>query len=821
MIKMWKRLTCMLLSVLMIMSLLPMGVGAEEETDTNSSVMTSVSVKSDNVGYYSPTNDESITLNGTSYTSGVTTNTDGTITYTNIEQVSFKLPDTYSAGETIYVHVTGTVGNGQIRMFLINSYGGTTSTNYYATATDGSFEYWGEMTVSSDGTASEINFKGDSYGVVITSLTVTSIEIFEGTAAEYTCAINGHTYVNGVCTVCGDEEDHCTDLLDGSATVYSDGGYTFESGSLTPSSSTTWIAIPLDRTYSYGETVTIHITGTTDGALRGYLSTSETNSGRSTDDASFASASGSFDTEVKFTVGIGTNSSINQTEAKYLYIKSTSYNTSISGVTITHLGVVQYDVTVNESVGGTVTADKSGANTGETVTLTVTPKDSYQLSSLTVTDGTGAEVTVTDNTFVMPSSNVTVTATFEDTCENAITLSTDNLRDSSTATAVDGGLNSSKSSFELKLPETVYEGQTVTVHITGYSDDDFRVWLSNSGNTASDQEYITRSDTGEFDLTFELTFKDFDGKNITDAGYIMFKGKDYQTSLVNLTVTHVGITYPEEEVAVPELYGWALTLDGKIGVTYYVDMTGVENADSYVLNVTIGDGENSRSAEITHGDSKTDGAGGTTQYYRYTVYVGVTEINSTITATISYGDNVVEVMDYSVATYCSTAIDYSMDESDLCTALLKYGYYAGVFNSKDTGLSNYADLSSVSVSIDSETYGSTATTGYAKTLVLDDVIYIRVYVNSSDAVYVDGVAYTPESNTEVEGYSYSVDIPVSAQNLYKMYSICDADGDVLTKYSVYSYILNNYQDDETTGLADLCKAIYNYGEAAKNYQGWH
>lgn len=70
-------------------------------------------------------------------------------------------------------------------------------------------------------------------------------------------------------------------------------------------------------------------------------------------------------------------------------------------------------ITVDTSISyGTVTADKETAVMGETVTLTVSPDIGYTLRSLTVTDANGNPVTVTNNTFTMPQTNVTVTAVF-------------------------------------------------------------------------------------------------------------------------------------------------------------------------------------------------------------------------------------------------------------------------------------------------------------------------------------------------------------------------------------------------------------------------
>ena len=74
---------------------------------------------------------------------------------------------------------------------------------------------------------------------------------------------------------------------------------------------------------------------------------------------------------------------------------------------------IDYTVTIADNISnGTVTADKATANYGDTVTLTASPADGYTLKSLTVTAADSSPVTVTGNTFTMPASNVTVTATF-------------------------------------------------------------------------------------------------------------------------------------------------------------------------------------------------------------------------------------------------------------------------------------------------------------------------------------------------------------------------------------------------------------------------
>lgn len=65
---------------------------------------------------------------------------------------------------------------------------------------------------------------------------------------------------------------------------------------------------------------------------------------------------------------------------------------------------------------GSVAADVESAAAGREVTLTVTPDSGYKLKELLVVTTPGGEnVEVTGNKFIMPASNVTVSAIFEET----------------------------------------------------------------------------------------------------------------------------------------------------------------------------------------------------------------------------------------------------------------------------------------------------------------------------------------------------------------------------------------------------------------------
>ena len=76
-----------------------------------------------------------------------------------------------------------------------------------------------------------------------------------------------------------------------------------------------------------------------------------------------------------------------------------------------------YAITVSKADNGTVTASRTRANKGLTITLTVKADEGYKLDTITVTDKNGNELKLTDKgdgkyTFTMPASAVTVEASF-------------------------------------------------------------------------------------------------------------------------------------------------------------------------------------------------------------------------------------------------------------------------------------------------------------------------------------------------------------------------------------------------------------------------
>ena len=103
-------------------------------------------------------------------------------------------------------------------------------------------------------------------------------------------------------------------------------------------------------------------------------------------------------------------------EAVEVAAEDTSFVMPASDVTVsaTFELIPTYAVAIAEGIeNGTVTAAVEQAQAGDKVALTVTPAEGYQLVSISVKAGEEDVEVAADTTFIMPASDVTVSATFE------------------------------------------------------------------------------------------------------------------------------------------------------------------------------------------------------------------------------------------------------------------------------------------------------------------------------------------------------------------------------------------------------------------------
>ena len=107
---------------------------------------------------------------------------------------------------------------------------------------------------------------------------------------------------------------------------------------------------------------------------------------------------------------VAVTDALNDPNGEYVVVTDATKVRSTSGYFVRDSSV--FAITVNSGAGGTITADSLYAKENAKVTLTVTPNAGYVLKSLTVKDSSNNPITVTNNQFTMPATNVMVTAEF-------------------------------------------------------------------------------------------------------------------------------------------------------------------------------------------------------------------------------------------------------------------------------------------------------------------------------------------------------------------------------------------------------------------------
>ncbi|SCW39070.1 Putative cell wall binding repeat-containing protein, partial [Ruminococcaceae bacterium YRB3002] len=153
--------------------------------------------------------------------------------------------------------------------------------------------------------------------------------------------------------------------------------------------------------------------------------------------------------------------------------------------------LADYNITIGNSQGGIVTADKATAHMGDIVTLDATPNDNYEFTAYLVKDADGVRVDVINGQFTMPASNVTVTGLF---CQTKFEVSV--TYDSSKVTV--NGIESTTDS----VPGTVYDF-TLTPK-SGYKVTSVKV-NGDAIQPASDTHYYVTQEEVDLDIVITVT----------------------------------------------------------------------------------------------------------------------------------------------------------------------------------------------------------------------------------------------------------------------------------------------------------------------------
>lgn len=179
-------------------------------------------------------------------------------------------------------------------------------------------------------------------------------------------------------------------------------------------------------------------------------------------------------------------------------VKNSINEVTSDAATLTVTAIPTYSITVETDGNGIASASQTSAAEGTLITLTATPNSGYHFDRWEVVSG---DITITNNTFIMPAGDVTVKAVFD--------------RDSSGgAHHPDAGSTTTTSSdrYEIETPSDVEngsvkvspskaeKGDTVTVTVTpddGYALDKLAVY-------DEDGDKLDLNDKGNGKFTFQM-----------------------------------------------------------------------------------------------------------------------------------------------------------------------------------------------------------------------------------------------------------------------------------------------------------------------------
>ncbi|MGN0459444.1 MAG: InlB B-repeat-containing protein [Ruminococcus sp.] len=494
---------------------------------------------------------------------------------------------------------------------------------------------------------------------------------------------------------------------------------------------------------------------------------------------------------------------------------------------------VDYNVTVDSDsiTHGTVTADKATAKPGETVTLTVSQEDGYELSTLkyNTTDNT-VDIDRSKKQFTMPSGDVTITATF-----TPITY---------TIKYYIGG--EEDTSFEPK--SYTVESDDITLpkpeERTGYT---FKGWYLDSDSDSGDpvttipkgsfghkqfygnyvaNKYTVTFDAGEGgtvtpgtnEVTYNSTFGELpiptkDGCTFQGWYYGETKIESSTTVTITSNITLVAKYVDNPTITVTIMYNDAkdttkAAVKGDGQLTYGGDSTvTITPADGYYISALTGD---VGTYEVSNGAWEK-------AYTNITSDINIVATisdNPSVTVKVFYDDN--EVTNMATVTGDGKATGYGVSKTVLVTpneeyyihhvkendALIntytaKAGAYAYTFSGKqDTVLSVYLyDNPKVKVKYFDVRSGAEITSG-------DVSVTIAGKQNTSDGVSVtynstpelNAIINTPNSYKFVGYFSADGTTQLSVNNPYTLSNNVTSDTEVVAKFDKLYKITVNWEN---------------------------
>ena len=389
------------------------------------------------------------------------------------------------------------------------------------------------------------------------------------------------------------------------------------------------------------------------------------------------------------------------------------------------------------------------------------------------------------------------------------------------------------------------------------SDDAGYVVVINSSGEAeliSKTHSITIAETANGTITADRQSAD-KGDRVTltiapDADYLLTEGSltakytdggtEQTLTLTKVNDSTYAFTMPEADVTVDaafnkkyELYGMSMSLDGDIGVKLYMIIDErIANDSSAYMQITLPNVAEPVTVKVSQAEKNTTEKPGTTLYV-FRCGVAAKEMTAPISAQFFADGLQSKVYTFTVQQYANTIlkdpIKYAK-EQDIIKSMLNYGAYSqSYFGYNDNTLANEGlsntDVSGVSAGIINKPYVSTGTklpggvTFAGATLSLKSETTLSLYFKGLDVNTAFACGNKKVETVKNGSYVVARIRGIKAEELANDFILLFESGSVTYSPMTYCYNVLKNGGSDNDKLQNVCRALYLYAQAAKNYAG--
>lgn len=284
----------------------------------------------------------------------------------------------------------------------------------------------------------------------------------------------------------------------------------------------------------------------------------------------------------------------------------------------------------------------------------------------------------------------------------------------------------------------------------------------------------------------------------------------------------ISVLFDFEDNVGARLAGHSICLNGNIGVNFYMELSdAVANDPNAYMHFTIPSGDQTFAEDVLVKDAERDG-----NYYVFKCSVAAKDMDSTIYAQLNNGEPIGTIYEYSVKQYA----DYLIDNADedhpeyqrakpLVEAMLQYGRHAYVYFNNDVAdeaLNTTVPVKGSSVEnmpAGVEFDGATLSLKSQTTLSL---YFVKENGTADVELTMDGMTEGVDYETDHKGNEYVIRIrKISAAELNDDFTVMvNGTGSVTYSPMTYCYKAQTSSDAK---LANTVKALYLYWVEADKY----